>query len=122
MTKEDFEIGPMQLTIDVTEEQLRGLLITAVEGGYTRAWAAGRNYNPHRAEIALAERDDDGKPAEPWHEVTATTMLEGLKRAARAKDSEGGWAFASWLKDRIGDAIIADIILQFAVLGRVKYG
>lgn len=112
-----------RITVGVSDRDLIDLVITAVEGGYTTAWAElkDRSYSPSRGIVTLRERGD-GDVLGQWLRITPSVIARGLKRAARAADDEGGWAFAAWLKDRIGDAIIADVILQFGVLGEARYG
>lgn len=114
----------MRVSIAIEPKDLDDLIITAVEGGYTRNWAALRSYNPNSTKGVTAvlrengERDEDKRVAR----VNRATMLRGLQRCARADVREGGWALSAWLRDRTGDAIIADVILQFGIFGEVKYG
>lgn len=106
----------MRIEIDVTEEQLKDLVITAIEGGITGMWAKISGYSPSEGTVEV----DDGESG--TLKVSTRVIARGLKLCAAAKPDEGGWAFAAWLKDRIGDAIIADVILQFGVFGEVVYG
>ena len=110
------------ISVDVTEENLKDLVITAIEGGVTGVWAKIRNYNPNAGTVEVFEPDDSKLKPSTWHKVSPATFARGLRLAAKAKSDEGGWVFAEWLKDRIGDAIIADVILQFGVMGEVVYG
>jgi hypothetical protein len=106
----------MRIDIDITEEQLKDLVITAVEGGFTASWARTARYSPSAGTVTV----DDGEHGP--RKVSPRVIARGLRLAAAAAPDEGGWAFAAWLKDRIGDAIIADVILQFGVFGEVVYG
>lgn len=106
----------MKIEIDITEEQLKDLVITAIEGGVTSGWARRIDgYSPSEGTAIV----DDG---EKRRTVSVHSMARGLKLCAAAKPDEGGWAFGAWMRDRIGDAIIADVILQFGVFGEVVYG
>lgn len=108
-----------RINIEITDEHLKDLVITAVEGGFTSTWAEIRSYSPKAGTCEVKERNETGAR---WREITPIKVAQGLQRAARAKNDEGGWAFAKWLGDRIGDAIIADVILQFAIFNEVKWG
>ena len=106
----------MRIAIEVSEEQLKDLVITAIEGGITSGWAHRIDaYSPSKGTAIV----DDG---EKRRTVSVHSMARGLKLCAAAKLDEGGWAFGAWARDRIGDAIIADVILQFGVFGEVIYG
>ncbi len=107
------------ITIDFTDDELRGLLVSAVEGPYTVTWAEAMpgTYMSPRGCITLRDRLADGV----WVQVDLTTIQLGLQRAASAQPDRGGWAFTRFMEDRIGDALIADAIVQFAVLGDLKY-
>jgi hypothetical protein len=108
----------MKININVTNRDLDDLLITAIEGKYTTMWAELQRYSPSKAKVTL--RDGDNKRAR-WIDVTRKTIARGLTLAAKADQNDGGWAFAAWLKDRTGDGIIADAIMQFGVFGKIKY-
>lgn len=108
----------MKISINVTNRDLDDLLITAIEGHYTTLWAELERYSPSKAKATL--RDSRQRGAR-WIEVTRQTIARGLTLASKAKNDDGGWAFAAWLKDRTGDAIIADVIMQFGVFGEIKY-
>lgn len=117
--------GPMtaHIVIDVSEEDLKNILITAVESaiGY---WAESKNYNWKKGTVTVREHNDerDEKKRGPWVRVTTKTIAQGLQLCSKMPADEGGWAFAMWLKDRIGDATTADNIFQFGVLKELKYG
>ena len=103
------------IEISVTEEDLKNLLITAVEGGI-RYWAEVKNYDYKKGTVTV--REEGGS----WIKVTTATIAKGLRLCSKMPADEGGWAFSMWLRDRIGDAQAADNIFQFGVLGELKYG
>lgn len=103
-----------QVKVDVTDQELIDLVITAVEGGMS-GWARLANYNPTNGTVKLQEADPG--TAKPYM-VTPHTMFLGLQLAA----TKHPHIFASWIQDRIGDAIIADAILQLGTLGEIVYG
>lgn len=113
----------VRIVIEVSEKDLKNLLITAVEGnvGY---WAEFKDYSYKKGVVTLREHNDqrDETKKGPWVKVTTRTMAQGMRLCAKAADNEGGWAFTTWLKDRIGDALTADIMLQFGALKELKYG
>jgi len=112
------------------EEFLSDILITAVEGG-TGYWAQASNYNHTPAATATVtlheyhEEDDEG--IIPQHLVDLDTIEKGLD------------LYLSFLKDRVDatwreymaanlqndagdfDAEDADVIVQFAIFGEIKY-
>jgi hypothetical protein len=124
-TKADRKAHKVNITIELTEDDLQGILITAIEGG-TGYWAIVKSgtYDYEAGTVTVAEHNDSRDPADwgPWHKVTLDTIALGCQRCANAPSNEGGWAFTSWLKDRAGDASSADNIFQFAVLNELKYG
>lgn len=110
----------MKISVNVTNKDLNYLLITAIEGGFTTIWAElqDRSYSPSKGRATLRK---SGKKGAPWIKITRATIARGLTRTANAKPNEGGWAFAEWLKDRAGDRIVADVILQFGMFGEIRY-
>ena len=111
------------IAIKVSEEDLKNILITAVESGIGY-WAECKNYSHKKGVVTIREHNDerDVKKRGPWIKVTTKEIARGLRLCSRVADDEGGWAFTMWLKDRIGDARSADNIFQFGVLKELKYG
>ncbi len=112
-----------KITITLTDEDLRNVLICAVEGGCSE-WAAFRQYDPDCGTVMVAENNDYADPARwgAWQEVTLETLRLGVERCANAPR---GWAldqFALFMQDHIGDAETADAFLQLGMLGQLKYG
>lgn len=112
------------------EEFLSDILITAVEGG-TGYWAQVSNYNhtpAANAHVTLHEyHEEDDEGIIPQHLVDLDTIEKGLD------------LYLSFLKDRVDatwreymaanlqndagdfDAEDADVIVQFAIFGEIKY-
>jgi len=113
-----------RIVIWVSEKDLKDILITAVESGHLNYWAEFKNYDYKKGVVTVREHNDerDEKKRGPWIRVTPKTIARGLRLCAKMPDDEGGWAFTTWLKDRIGDAATADNIFQFGVLKELKYG
>jgi len=112
-----------KICIEVSEDDLKSILITAVESGIAY-WAERKDYNYMKGVVTVREHNNERDEAKrgPWIRVTTRTIAQGLRLCAKVPADEGGWAFAAWLKDRIGDAQTADNIFQFAVLKELKYG
>lgn len=124
----------MQLTIDVTEQMLKDLLITAVEGG-SNYWAAFRAYDHVRGYVEVFDREanealwakyresDDDEVVEEmaphWKPVNVARLLAGLALLARSTMPKRH--LAAVLSGN-ADAENADVVLQFAVLGECVYG
>lgn len=111
------------IAVAFSDDDLKNLLISAVEGG-SGYWAAFRKYDPDLGKVEACEHNDtrDKRHWGPWQEVTMETICRGLERAAAADPNEGGRAFAAFMKDRTGDASVADNILQLGLLGKLVYG
>ncbi len=111
------------ISIKVSEKDLKNILISAVESGISY-WAECKNYNHKKGTVTIREHNDeeDEKKRGPWVKVTTKDIARGLRLCANAPSDEGGWAFTSWLSDRIGDSQTADNIFQFGVLKELKYG
>ena len=113
------------------EEFLADLLITAVEGG-TGYWAQVSNYSHSPAATAHVtlheyhEEDDDG--VVPLHEVDLESIEKGLKLyltflEGRSDATYREYMAADWANDAGDfDAEDADVIVQFAIFGEIKYG
>lgn len=114
----------MNISIEVSEKDLKDLLITAVESGYSNYWAEFKDYDHEAGVVMVREHneEEDGKRRGSWRKVTTAVIARGLQLCANMPSDEGGWAFTEWLKDRAGDGPSADNILQFGVLKELKYG
>lgn len=114
------------------EEFLSDILITAVEGG-TGYWAQASNYNhtpAANAHVTLHEFEEDDNGVNPQHEVDLDTIEKGLKLYLN-------WllkVYGEWSMELISkqhevinndagefDAEVADVIVQFAIFGEIKY-
>ena len=110
-------MAKIQIEIEVTEEELAGILVTAVEGG-SNYWAAIRNYDPDKGTATIWERDQDVAEKPGKHAIGPDDIARGLQLAA-TKEPE---TFNHWFGDRIGDAGSCDNILQLALFGEIVYG
>lgn len=115
-----------RVVITVSREDLKCILIAAVESascgiGY---WAEVKQYDHVRGTAVIREHNDEEAPKKrgPWVKVNCKTIARGLQLCSEMSNNEGGWAFTEWLRDRTGDANTADNIVQFGVLGELKYG
>lgn len=107
----------LNITIDVPDQELKGVVITAVEGGIGY-WARVRRYDPESGTVAIAE-DDQKTAAKPgWHKIGPADILRGLQICA----TKYPHVFAHWHHDQIGDASSADVIVQCAIFGEAVYG
>lgn len=113
----------MKISVEVTDEELRNTLISAVEGGISY-WAVVQGYDHKRGVVQVAEHNDSRKFEDwgPWHTVALVDIAKGMELCAALPSDECGWAFGAFMRDRCGDAQTADIFMQLAVLGEVKYG
>jgi hypothetical protein len=101
--------------VELTDEELKDLLITAVEGGINH-WAQVKDYRPDRGTVTVREMNDDDPPG-PWTEINTVHLAIGMQRCAEKMPR----VFARWLQDRCGDADVADIIFQLSMLGEHVY-
>ena len=113
-----------RITIEVSEKDLKDLITTAVESGYSNYWAEFKDYDYEQGVVMVREHNDeqDERKRGRWRKVTTAVIAKGLNLCARMPADEGGWAFTEWFKDKIGDGPSADNILQFGVLRELKYG
>lgn len=113
-----------KIEIEFTREDLTSVLVSAVEGGVSRAWAAFRKYDHKDGTVEVCETNDsrDKKHWGEWHQVSLDTLALGMQRCAAAPPDEGGWAFGQFMQDRVGDAETADVFLQFGLFGKLVYG
>lgn len=117
------------LNVEVSRQTLLDLMVTAIEGG-SNYWAA----------FSDAERDDDlnylkirvieheaGRDGHPRVNrfITPLEMAHGLETLARAAINDEHGAYGKHLGQALsqsGDAITADVVLQFALFGELVYG
>lgn len=115
-----------KIIIKVSREDLKNILISAVESSDSGIsyWAEIRRYNHKRGTAEVREHNDEKDPKKrgPWLKLNCDTIERGLQLCSEMPADEGGWAFTQWLTDRIGDAATANNIVQFGVLGELKYG
>jgi hypothetical protein len=101
-----------------TEEQVKDIVITAVEGGINY-WAVVRNYAPDAGTVTVYEMDtDDPRKVTKIHHVTPATIRKGLRLASQSEHEHIRIMAAS----DILDAEEADVIVQLGLLGEVVYG
>jgi len=109
-----------KITIRISREDLKNIITSAVESSYGICyWAQVRQYDCDRGTALIRERD---VPKAPWLRLNCAAVARGLQLCSEMPADEGGWAFTEWLRDRAGDAPMADNIVQFGVLGALKYG
>ncbi len=106
----------MTIKIEVTAEELAGVVISAVEGGIGY-WASVRNYAPNDGTVEVLDRDEP-RDTRKWRKVTPTAIAKGLAVCAEKYPH----VFGAWARDRIGDATTADVIVQCAIFGEAVYG
>lgn len=125
--------------IDLTENDsprqrnLSGIFTTAIEGGMTSGWARIHEYNwnaPYNERRAVLTDREDGveytltpdlmeKGLRRWYEAEPTRVTEchaALSTLVNLVD-DPGWDFGFGF-----DAIDADVVVQYALLGELTYG
>lgn len=103
--------------IEIPDQELSDIITTAVEGGIGY-WAIVRNYHWSMDDSTPTTVEVREQCEAVWHTVDTTVIARGLEVCA-AKYPR---VFASWLRDRIGDAGTADVILQCGLFGEAVYG
>lgn len=98
-----------QLIIEVPDRVLEGLFYSAYSA--IRYWAQCQDDGSW-----VERKPDEGQPA-PHFRINRGRVLHGLAVAARIAPRH----FADAIADR-GDTVTADVIVQCAVFGEVKYG
>lgn len=114
---------------------LTDILVTAVEGGMNY-WAETKDYawqfdegKAAWAHVNLRETNEGDDPPGPWHQVTIDTVAHGLYLIQK---QEIPYLDSSMRKTIIGadftldpdgeiDAGLADVIVQVALFGEVRY-
>lgn len=105
------------VTIQVTDQELAYIIITAVEGG-SNYWAMFKDYSPRRGEVTVCEDDQETAAAAGWHLIGPDRIAHGMSIAGNKYPHQ----LAKWLRDRTGDAETADVFLQCAIFGELVYG
>lgn len=114
---------------DDRKEFLADVLTTAVEGGINY-WAMVSNYNydtPAETRVTVHELDDDGNPS-GYVDITITEIARAIQ-SVLITDTSLPSHVRSTIRETNAendagdiDAELADVIMQFAVLGRITYG
>lgn len=109
----------------VERQLLMDLLCTAVEGG-SNYWAkfsdAQRTIKFDYLSVLVEELEPGGTQPEELHRVvTAEDLMIGLRRMAEASTEPSLRHLHDALSEN-GDAITADVVLQWTVFGEVVYG
>ena len=109
------------------DERAKGVLIDAIELGAIAYWAVVKSYQPDKGiaiieEIVSEQPFEVGEPIKITYKNIQKVHLDLIIR--RAKGEEVGvadWIIADMVCGDI-DAIGADVLVQLAVLGEVRYG
>lgn len=101
------------ITIEVTEQELKDLLNTAVDGGGSNYWAEFQNYDPNLGTVEMRTAQEQG----PWAPIAVNDVVRGMELAVTLAPAK----VAAWLQDRVGDAAEADAFLQLAYFGEIRY-
>lgn len=107
----------LKVEIEVTDQELIDILVTAVEGG-SNYWARFRKYDCDAGTVEVRESDQDTADKPGWHKIGPEDIARGLQLAAEFEPR----TFDHWHGDRCGDAGSSDNILQLALFGTVVYG
>lgn len=115
----------INVRIDVSEQLLKDLLVTAVEGG-SGYWADFLNVkrdtelNIIKCLVVEQERSTEDEPPRRV-DVTPELLALGLERLAQANFPSALTHLKNAI-DETGDAETADVVLQMTVFGSVVYG
>jgi tryptophan synthase beta subunit len=109
------------LTIEVSDQYCKDVLVTCVEGG-SNYWAEFRNIK-RDSELDVLELECRDKEDEDalWKMVTISDIRRGVEVATKAEFQVAARIKSSILEDD-NDAESSDVILQAAVFGEVIYG
>lgn len=115
----------INVRIDVSEQLLRDLLVTAVEGG-SDYWAEFEDVQRDAELNILSVTVWEQEASSPDNTrisatITPTSMALGLERLAQAKFPSALTHFRNAITEE-GDAETADVVLQMAVFGDLVYG
>lgn len=114
----------MKLTIeiDVPEQLLKDILVTAVEGG-SNYWAKfkeiARDESLDIVSVQIRQHESQ-KPTE-WDLITPITLMKGLELLTKA-DFPNAKPCLMRCIDESYDALDADIVLQMTMFSEVVYG
>ena len=100
--------------MSVSEENLKDLLVTAVEGGINY-WAMVRKYDPDAGSVVVIEIESSGEGAPIKRLVTFADLREPLKRLAAQLGQSPEELFENH------DAATADALVQMVLFGEVIY-
>jgi hypothetical protein len=108
----------MKIEIELSDDCLRNILITAVEGG-SNYWAEfkGVSYKKMTAKV----RDVEGGK-KTFKLITRESLANGIKAALASKNPNLARIAGEAIGGDILDVDQADVILQFAVFGECIYG
>jgi hypothetical protein len=123
------------LTFEVPEALCRDIIITACEGGIGY-WSVLKEYDgpaiddnePGALPLYVAETDDRGEPDGPWRQLDVNAVGRGIQ--VLLQDYPQSVAARNITAAVIGyesgnydfDAGDADMVVQCALLGEVRYG
>lgn len=104
------------IKVFIADDELDSILIGGIEQGIGY-WAKVTKYRHNNGEGPVTATIIDPDKGATFNITRATARL-GLQRAATSKPH----IFSDWLKDRIGDAAIADAIIQLGLFNEIIYG
>lgn len=120
--------------VQVREEILKDILVTAVESGWSSSWFAFTDVERDSELNVLKVRVTDIAEDKPRSfVVTPSVMLRGLRRLGERMGADsikepwhltpgGAGRHLAAAITETGDAITADVVLQMALFGEVLYG
>ena len=107
----------IQYKLQLTEQELDDLLITAIEGGINY-WAEVLSYHKDESGWQTAKIiDHDGEFTE-YHTINHDTIRLGVDRLCASKYE---WHVTDLVNDN-ADATTADVIVQLAIFDEIVYG
>lgn len=115
-----------EFKVQVTDQQLKDCLVTAVEGGIDY-WSYVKAYDPDKVRVTITEIEASRpEPADPL-EMTLShqDLLRGLEILARQRpegEFPGGPGHLRDFLTDTGDATTADVIVQLTMFGELVYG
>ena len=126
-TEDHLSCTTVTTTLHLTDEFLRDVLTTAIEGGVTY-WSRVTEYqwdnpNPNQVYAVLVDiaEYNDHEPEE--HRITLATVVTGIERIlARPQLRQGLAAHIFALDAGEIDADDADVIVQMGLFNEVTYG
>lgn len=114
------------LTIEVSDEYCKDILVTCVEGG-SNYWARFRNVvrdeelNVLECEVMDIEADPDNNGSQgEWKKITIEDIRRGVNIAMKPECTVHR-TYKAMIANDDNDAISSDIVLQAAMFGEVIY-